>query len=289
MIPASDLAMRWNLRARPGKREWRGTCPACDYAGGLVLTERDGKALFWCASCDNRDALTAAMRGGTKYDAAPVVPANPANLLNSGADSARKTARAAVLWRGAALCHGTPAATYLASRGLADLTTSPALRYRRDTPHPEGGTLPAMLATVVDVAGQPVALHRTYLRRDGTGKAEIEPNKASLGPVAGGAIRLHPVAPELVIGEGLETAASAGLLLALPAWAAISAGNLARTLALPAEVRAVVIAADADGPGRRAAEDAAARWQAEGRRIRIALPDRNGSDFNDVLRAVRHG
>jgi len=75
-----------------------------------------------------------------------------------------------------------------------------------------------------------------------------------------------------VIGEGIETAASAGLLLGLPAWAAMSAGNLAKGLLLPPEVRAVVVAADPDRPGRAAADAAAIRWQAEGRRVRTATP-----------------
>lgn len=96
-------------------------------------------------------------------------------------------------------------------------------------------------------------------------------------------MRLDPVAPELVIGEGIETAASAGLLLGLPAWAAINAGNLARGLLLPPEVRAVVIAADPDPVGRDAAAAASTRWQSEGRRVRIATPDQPGRDFNDVL------
>ena len=78
---------------------------------------------------------------------------------------------------------------------------------------------------MVDAAGSPVALHRTYLARDGRGKADADPVRASLGPVWGGAVRLDPVAPELVVGEGIETSASAGRLLGLPAWAATSAGK----------------------------------------------------------------
>ena len=44
----SDLAERWNLRPVHGRKEWRGTCPACDYADAFVLTERDGNILAWC-------------------------------------------------------------------------------------------------------------------------------------------------------------------------------------------------------------------------------------------------
>jgi putative DNA primase/helicase len=139
-----------------------------------------------------------------------------------------------------------------------------------------------MVAEVLNMAGHPVACHRTYLTRDG-GKAGVDPVKASLGPVWGGAVRLDQAAPELVIGEGIETAASAGLLLRLPAWAAISAGNLGRGLVLPSEVRAVVIAADPDPAGKAAAAAASTRWQAEGRHVRIATPDQSRQDFNDVL------
>lgn len=282
----SDLAERWNLRPVHGRKEWRGTCPACDYADAFALTERDGKALAWCASCNDRDAMAGLFSG---LGSAPKPVAPSPHRIDRAADQARQKARAESLWRGAVPCPGTLAATYLAARSLPDLAASPALRFRPDTPHPSRCMLPAMLALVVDVAGKPMGLHRTYLRPDGTGKAAIDPPKATLGPVAGGAIRLHPEARELVIGEGIETAASAGRLMGLPAWAAISAGNMARTLALPATVASVVIAADADPPGRLAADAAAARWRAEGRRVRIALPDRAGWDFNDILTGADHG
>ncbi len=144
-----------------------------------------------------------------------------------------------------------------------------------------------MIALITDWNGAPVAVHRTYLRRDGTGKADVTPAKASLGPIWGGAIRLNPTAPELVIGEGIESSASAGGMLGLPAWAAISCGNLGRGLVLPDRVRSVVIAADADEPGRNAAREAWHRWHAEGRRVRIMVPTGVG-DFNDLAWEETH-
>ena len=69
----------------------------------------------------------------------------------------------------------------------------------------------------------------------------------------------------------------------IPSWAALSAVGLER-LVLPELVAEVVIAADNDPRGVQAANVAAARWQAEGRMVRIALPPA-GQDFNDVLRA----
>ena len=59
-------------------------------------------------------------------------------------------------------------------------------------------------------------------------------------------------------------------MLDLPAWAAISAGNMGLALDLPAQVRSVAVAADPDPPGRRAAAAAWRRWTREGRRVRIA-------------------
>jgi hypothetical protein len=143
-----------------------------------------------------------------------------------------------------------------------------------------------MIALVTNVAGEPLGIHRTYLGREGS-KACVEPVKASLGPVWGGAIRLDSLRPgvPLVIGEGIESSASAGRLMGFPAWAAISAGNLAKGLVLPLEARRVVIAADPDDAGRNAARAAWVRFKAEGRDVQIALPYREGCDFNDLLLA----
>ncbi len=154
-----------------------------------------------------------------------------------------------------------------------------------------------MLAQVVDVDGRHCGVHRTFLRPDGAGKAAVTPDRASLGPIWGGAVRLDPVARELVIGEGIESAASAGRMLQLSAWAALSAGNLASGLKLPPEVRSVIVAADHDLPtrdGKRPGQDAAnaavARWTSEGRQVRILMPNAAGVDFNDLLlRQTRHG
>ena len=43
---------------------------------------------------------------------------------------------------------GTPADRYLIARDLPGLAASAALRFRGDTPHPEGGRLPALIALV---------------------------------------------------------------------------------------------------------------------------------------------
>ncbi len=286
MMIAADIALRLGLRRYP--RSWRGHCPACDYPSTFaVRAGRDGRAILFCASCQDRDALADAVARATGQER------QPESRDDRGAAAARQRRQDAALrlWRGSEPATGTLADRYLTARGLPGLAASSALRFRGDTPHPEGGRLPAMIALVCDVAGMPVGVHRTYLGRNGS-KARVEPAKASLGQTWVGAIRLHPLAlgVPLVIGEGIESAASAGRLLGSPAWAAISAGNLAKGLALPPEALRVLIAADPDDAGRNAANAAWLRWRHEGRTVQIATPDGAG-DFNDVLiaREAPHG
>lgn len=278
MTPAADLAARYNLQALRGRREWRGTCPLCDYQNAFSLTEKGGYPTFWCFACQDRKGLA-----GLASDAAskPTMMRLHHPPAVSWAD---KAIRILELWSQGTPCPETRADIYLAARGLPGVAGSPALRFHSAIRHPYApGRLPAMLASVVDVNGHPIGLHRTYLRSDGRGKAGVEPAKASLGRVRGGAIRLHEADSEIVIGEGIESAAAAGVLLGLPAWAAIATGNLARSLILPRGVRSVVIAADHDPPGITAANAAAARWKADGRIVRVVVPDREGWDFNNQL------
>jgi hypothetical protein len=165
------------------------------------------------------------------------------------------------------------------------LSLPPTLRFTRYLKHaPTGESFPVMIALVTDVDDLPIGIHRTWLAHDGRGKAPVAQPKMSLGPVAGGAIRLAPFDPSqpLMIGEGIETCLSA-MMSGGQAWSAISAGNLARSLRLPPAARDVVILADNDPAGERSVNAAVIRWRAEGRRVRIARPPPPFNDFNDLL------
>lgn len=169
---------------------------------------------------------------------------------------------------------------YLRSRAIT-LAAPPALRFHPALKHPDGDRWPAMVAERLDVHGRRVALHRTFLRGDGGGKAPVSPPRMDLGATASAAIRLAGVAEELLVGEGIETTLAVMQAARAPGWAAGSAGAL-RRLALPDEVRSVVICADGDEAGEAAARAAATRWISDGRRVRIARAPA-GKDFNDLL------
>jgi hypothetical protein len=159
----------------------------------------------------------------------------------------------------------------------------PVLRQLTSAKHPTGTYTPAMIALVEHVDHGPVAVHRTFLRADGSGKADLGPNKMTLGPSKGAAVQLaKPRDGVLAVAEGLESALSYMQATAAPTWAALSAVGI-RNLVLPRDVTEVIIAADPDPVGLMAARAAARRWLDEGRRVSIARPPL-GLDFNDLLR-----
>ena len=112
-----------------------------------------------------------------------------------------------------------------------------------------------------------------------------------LGRQRGGAIRLGP--PDqgsLLVAEGLETAASAGQLFNVPAWALLNAHNL-RAFEPPSHLTQLVIAADQDGPGLNAAHILSNRLSAGEVKIEMMAPIHDREDWNDVLRRAvpNHG
>lgn len=272
-----DLIEKLNL-SKQGRR-YRGVCPACDYDGTLVMTIKNGDGVLWCASCRDESAIWEKVRdmAGDRPVVCPDQPTKPK-------DDAARIAKALRCWEGATPAANSPARLYLAARGLPHLADSSALRWRPDNTHPERGreaVYDAMIALVSDGYGKPVAVHRTYINRQGR-KSGLTPSKATLGPLHDGAIRLADPGRELVIGEGIETAASLGLIMGLPAWAAVSAGHMPR-VALPLIVRHVIIAMDPDPAGRRWAHEAGRRWEEQGREVTLAIPDKADQDFNDIL------
>jgi putative DNA primase/helicase len=139
-----------------------------------------------------------------------------------------------------------------------------------------------MVALVTDGAtGSPIAIHRTYLARDGRDKVPVSPAKMMLGRCRGGAVRLGEPGAVLLVGEGIETCLAAMQATGKTAWAALSTSGL-RSLNLPHDVHDVIVLADGDEPGEAAAQDCARRWKRDGRRVRIARPPQ-GMDFNDMI------
>jgi hypothetical protein len=188
---------------------------------------------------------------------------------------------ALAIWHSAVPAEGTLVEHYLKSRRI-ELLAPDALRFHVGVKHSAGGIWPAMIALVTNGAdATPLAIHRTYLALNGSGKAQISPQKMMLGPCRGGVVRLAEPGDVLMVGEGIETCLAAMQATGHAAWAALSTSGL-RSLDLPWMVRDVIILADGDEAGEAAARDCALRWKCQSRRVRIARPPQ-GMDFNDML------
>jgi hypothetical protein len=245
---------------------------------------RDGRLLVKCwHGCDPRHVLAELQRLGLLASHSDGARLPPAVRTTEGGDAARRTALAGRIWDSATEARGSPVAQYLADRGITTIPLPPCLRWAPSLRRPDGTAGPAMVTRVDGLDGELIAVHRTWIDREQSGIWHRR-DRASLGPVGGGAVRLAPASETLMVGEGIETCLAAMQATTLLGWAALSTSGL-RALILPTAVRTVMILADNDvnGAGERAARAAAERWLAEGRRVRLAMPPEPGGDFNDVL------
>lgn len=225
--------------------------------------------------------LDGACKCGRQHGSAPIPPPQAKPALDSErTDAARR------IWSRTRPATGTIVETYLKARGLT-VPIPPTLRFAVLRHGPSGLDLPCMVGAVqLWPSHEVVAVHRTFLAPDGSGKAEVSEPKLSYGPIRGAAIRLAPLGEVLLIAEGIETTLSGLQETGIPAWASICASNLPN-LRLPELPIAgeIIITADNDPAGMSSARRAAVKWILEGRKVRIAVPP-DGLDLNDVLRGI---
>jgi hypothetical protein len=293
-MSAAEVAAALN-----GKREgrtWRCRCPLC---GRRTLDVRDGdrQVLVTCWVCGEQrrfEVLAELRRLGHLEPRAH--PLRPAYHFNDEAERERRdvakrkqrTEYALSIWNCSLRGDGSPAAVYLASRGIKLETWPPSLRFHPRCPQPNGTPLPAMVALAEHVERGAIGIHRTFLRPDGSGKADVpkDQQRASLGPIRGGAVWFGTPKPGdlFAAGEGIESVLSVVVSRRMAACAALSAGGL-ESLILPPVVTDVVIAGDNDasGTGQRAAQTAGKRFLSEGRSVKIALPPIPDTDFNSMI------
>ena len=309
-----DRAESLGLRNRSG--ELSGPCPAC---GGVdrfhVRRSRRGDALVGCRGCidgggggfgavlreafpercPGRSALTRPESRSERRTVETVKGKDPKAVASERASHVARhhdtRAVARRVWRATRPLAGSVAERYLDARGVGHVAIVAALRFHPALTHPTApGRFPCLVAGVQDIDGQFLGIQRTYLAADGTGKASVQPARASLGSLAGGAIRLgEPRDGRLLVGEGIETTAAAALVLdwSGSAWAALSTSGLC-AVEIPEHIRHVTIAADrnAKGGGQLAAAALAERLMEEGRSASVELPPFVG-DWCDVLALAR--
>lgn len=224
------------------------------------------------------------------------------------AEIARRHARAMRAYLEARPIAGTPVELYLQGRGidLRALGRFPrAIGFHPRLWHDfHRCDLPAMVAAIHNAAGEQIGTHRTYLmQRDGRWKKIPQDAKMMLGASKGGCIRLWrgasmkplkdaPAGDTVAMAEGIETALS--VVVACPELRVLAAGSsgLMHSIDLPPAIETVILCTDHDVKERarinteKSLGKAIARFQAEGRDVRVARPAVPGADWNDVLQGV---
>lgn len=210
-------------------------------------------------------------------------------------------------------CHdqiiGTPAEAYFKSRGV-DLTKVPnlnrSLRFRPDCEYwmdERRPKIPALVSAMVDIGGKIGACHYTFLRPDGSGKADVEKSKLMFPETSGLVIRLtngpsglsaedavkQGVRGICGIVEGIEDGAS--VAISEPELRVWSAGSLSGLLTVPDHpaVSSWIIFKDNDWgkPQAQALFDrAVARIKSFRKPVEvISMPAEWGKDVNDAIRS----
>ena len=257
----------------------RGPCPQCNKGPkdrALSTTTDERGTVSYCHRCQYTEVHNTERPRIEPVRSAPAKSEQPAEW----------SATAEGIWRRTLPLRGTLGEVYLRHRGCMLPPGDSDLRHLDPTDrHP-----PTLCAKITDaVTNAPLSLHFTRLASDGRGKAGGEQDKLLLAGhrKRGGVIRLWPddcVTYGLGVAEGLESALAAAHLFQ-PIWACVDAGNLA---ALPvfAGVESLVIFADHDTAGLKAARECARRWADAGREARIRAPRVPGADAADVAKEV---
>jgi hypothetical protein len=183
--------------------------------------------------------------------------------------------------------HGTLAETYLRSRGITIPFLFPALRfhphchYRADRDAPLE-IWPALIAGVTDLSGNITGVHRTWLARDGSGKAPLDDPRRAMGHLLGNGVRFGFVNDVMAAGEGIETVlALKSLMPDMPMAAALSAAHLA-AIQFPPTLRRLYIAVD----NGRAGDSAATKLTRRAAPIEARLLVPRHDDWNTDLRRL---
>lgn len=184
---------------------------------------------------------------------------------------------------------------YLTNRGITanvldDIYELPAGKLKQFGLRRAGSAMVAPMVASSALCGSSddwfTGVHITGLARDARSKAGNDARRMR-GVSKGSVVPFGP--PEgdtLLIAEGLETAMSVFQATGKSTWSALSAGNM-NAIAIPSWTKEVIVCADNDNAGLKAAKPLAERVAAMGKTARLAIPENDGDDWNDTLQS--HG
>ena len=193
MIDAREITL--SLGGKWYRKYGSAPCPICQSGrakaqNALTIADgRNGNLVLDCkkSACNFLDILAAAGITAGSY-----ISPGPETIAKREAEqikeAKKRAAQAMAVWSEALPIDGTVAETYLRGRAIT-CQLPKSLRFHPDCWHSATAKrYPAMVAAVQ--GNQLAAVHRTYLKTDGSGKADIEPAKMMLGATKRAAVRL---------------------------------------------------------------------------------------------------
>ena len=273
-----------------------GPCPLCGGNDRFRWDNKEGSGSYICSQCGAGRGMKLAMEytGKEFREVASVIdgivgnvradaPSKPAMTDDQIRSALRDTFKATVPVQPGDLVH-----RYLSTRHVDEMIYPKALRFAQSLRDGEGGVNPCMVAMVGVWGEKPCSMHRTFLRRDGLGKAEIaSPRKMMPGSLPEGAcVQLSEWTKSgtLGIAEGIETAMGASALYGIPVWAALNSEMLKKWMP-PEGCEEVVVFGDNDEKfgGQAAAWTLAHRIAVRCKiPVSVKIPENVGDDWNDV-------
>ena len=301
-----EILLAYGIEVSRNPKETSG-CPVCGDGRNnhrFRFDNIDGQGTWYCQQCRAGDGFSLLIKTGKAtgfFNAIEMVERVVGEVPSTddgGKSSYDHRKLMNDIWAKSEVLTGSDiACNYLRARGL-DLKFIPTnVRFSPECYESESKMKrPAMIALVHDRDGKPVTLHRTYLDKDGTKKADIQaPRKLMKGVTKLNCvnIRLCPTKGGLLgVGEGIDTALACLELFNIPTWSAINT-TLMETWEPPGqpEIKDVVIFGDNDMnySGHRAACTLANKLVLQGYKVKIKIPPKPGTDWLDVLSEKKKG
>jgi len=256
----------------------------------VSLLEQDGRVVVHSFAGGDWREIRDHLRALGLLDGRPSELAGPPRAAGDPGDQVRRRGVAQTLWASGRSLPGSISERHCRGRGVGGALPGPqALRHHPAAPvsvYRDGGaTRPALMAGIVGGDGALTAVELTYLTASGRRAFDLALPRKTVGVLApGSAVRLDPLAPTMLVAEGVFTTLAARSRFALPSWALLSTSNLRRWRA-PAGVHSVLIAADRGRDGEASAEWLAQALIGDGIDATIALPPKSFGDWDDAAKA----
>jgi phage/plasmid primase-like uncharacterized protein len=283
---------------RKSANEWEGPCPSCGGTNRFIV--KADRQTYWCRQCNTKGDVLNYIELTTGKSVKEQLA--EAGLLDKPEGKTGRGSKQQFIWK-QSKPGDSPAYRYLsATRGIANLQPSPAVRWNSFTPKNGGEPINRIVLRLSkhgDSPEDPKSLHYLFLDTSANPprKTGIQTSNAEEGAMKGRAVWFYPDkdTKTVAVAEGVETTLSALSVLGLNGAAALTTSGL-KGIVLPQDTKELLIFCDQDTAekgctGQKAALELAERFEKGGGTAWIVSPSDQcfaekpeKLDFNDLLK-----